>query len=796
MTLVWQAAIWCVLGTAGRETVLLDFYADWCGPCRAMTPLIEQLARRGYPVRKINIDQHPDLAARFGVRAVPCFVMLVNGREVGREVGQTSLARLEQLCLLGRAANPPASDGSRNPSVGGLFAGGPVRQNPSGASAPGIASGADLTGPAPSGPARTSMTKDGLPIPVVHLGTAKQCGQQGAAGNLLAGFGQGNPSAGNLSAARAIGGGNGSFTSGHASSSASTPSAGAGLPNGSLGSVGGICSGIGAQQGLSPEATSGMTFAGTPADAGPTGPRLPGTPSPPTAPAGRLPTATVTEQDLVASTVRLRVYHGGSLSHGSGTIIDARQGEALILTCGHLFRESRGTGQIEVDLFGPSPAQKVPGRLIAWNEERDLGLLSIRTSRPVRAARVAPIGYPLKKGLLVFTVGCDHGQMPTVRKTWIVSINRYLGPPNLQVADQPVSGRSGGGLFTQEGYLIGVCNAADPADREGLFSSLPAIHAQLDEARLQFVYQQAPDVPGPMPGPNPTALAQNGLPSSPSDVPGAAGGDCNLLTTGGSAGLDLASLPGAPGRSASPGAPLGNGVPSGRSGPTASGVFGPAEASEAHGPPEGGSSSLGAPENLVSVPTGRAVPSQTMSPGLCENRGSAPSGGGPLMEMAALLRGGTGRPKAPQAAPGGPNQAVLPVLTDRHAATQPMLVGSPANPGGRAAQNIGSLESGPPGGLRAEESALLAELARHRRQGAEVIFIVRPTDDPHARSEIFVLQDASPELLARLGVTGKTPAVRETSLVVENQPNAPASLAGSNAGSGSLPLPPPTPGHP
>jgi|GEM_PF-199573 len=768
MTLVWQAAIWCVLGTAGRETVLLDFYADWCGPCRAMTPLIEQLARRGYPVRKINIDQHPDLAARFGVRAVPCFVMLVNGREVGREVGQTSLARLEQLCLLGRAANPPASDGSRNPSVGGLFAGGPVRQNPSGASAPGIASGADLTGPAPSGPARTSMTKDGLPIPVVHLGTAKQCGQQGAAGNLLAGFGQGNPSAGNLSAARAIGGGNGSFTSGHASSSASTPSAGAGLPNGSLGSVGGICSGIGAQQGLSPEATSGMTFAGTPADAGPTGPRLPGTPSPPTAPAGRLPTATVTEQDLVASTVRLRVYHGGSLSHGSGTIIDARQGEALILTCGHLFRESRGTGQIEVDLFGPSPAQKVPGRLIAWNEERDLGLLSIRTSRPVRAARVAPIGYPLKKGLLVFTVGCDHGQMPTVRKTWIVSINRYLGPPNLQVADQPVSGRSGGGLFTQEGYLIGVCNAADPADREGLFSSLPAIHAQLDEARLQFVYQQAPDVPGPMHGPNPAALAQHSLPSSPSGVPGPPGGDCNLPAPGGSAGVDLAALPRASGRSASPNAALGNGVPSGRPGPANSDTVGARETPETIG-------------SAAEVST---------SPGSSENRLSAPSGGGPLMELVALLRGGTGRPTAAAEGLAGPNQPLPSALTDRHTPSQPMPVGFPAKPGESPDRNIASLESGSAGGLRPEESALLTELARRRRQGAEVIFIVRPTDDPHARSEIFVLHDASPELLARLGATGKTPAIRETSLVVGTEPNTPASLAGSNPGSGGSGTPP------
>jgi thiol-disulfide isomerase/thioredoxin len=769
MALVWQAAVWCVLGTTGGETVLLDFYADWCGPCRAMAPLLEQLARRGYPIRKINIDQHPDLAARFGVRAVPCFVMLVNGREVGREVGQISLARLEQLCLLGRA-NPPAPGAFGNPEAGGVLAGGPGRQTPPETPASGIASGAGLSEPPPSGPARTPMTKDGLPIPVVHLGTPREPGGQAAAGNLLAGDGQGNPSGSNPSAVWPGGWGNGSFASGQSRpADGNHPSSRPDSASGSLGSAGERASGIGRQQGLAGEPSGLIRSAG--AEAGPTGPQLPATSPAPTTPGDRLPTATVSEQDLLASTVRIRVYHGGSLSHGSGTIIDARQGEALILTCGHLFRESQGAGQIEVDLFGPSPAQKVPGRLIAWNEERDLGLLSIRTPGPVRAARVAPVGYPLKKGLLVFSVGCDHGQLPTVRKTWIVSINRYLGAPNLQVADQPVSGRSGGGLFTQEGYLIGVCNAADPADREGLFSALPAIHAQLDEARLQFVYQQTPDVPGQMPGPNPATLAQHSLPSSPSGVSGAVQGDRNLPAPGESVGTDLAALPPGPGRSALPGAPSGTRVPSGRSGPGDSETFGPRESSEAIGPTAGIST----------------------APGPSENRLSAPSGGGPLMELAALLRDGTGSPSAGAASLAGPNRAEL---TDRHAPSQPRPVESPTKPGGSADRNMASVESGSAGGLRAEESALLAELARRRRQGAEVIFIVRPTDDPHASSEIFVLHDASPELLARLGATGKTPAIRETSLVVGPQPKAPAFLEGPNGGSDGPGAPPPAPVQP
>jgi hypothetical protein len=63
----------------------------------------------------------------------------------------------------------------------------------------------------------------------------------------------------------------------------------------------------------------------------------------------------------------------------------------------------------------------------------------------------------------------------------------------LQVAGLPVQGRSGGGLFSTSGQLIGVCNAADPADQEGLFAAASTIHAQLDQAGLASVYQRGPE---------------------------------------------------------------------------------------------------------------------------------------------------------------------------------------------------------------------------------------------------------------------------------------------------------------
>ena len=96
-----------ITGGGSGETVLLDFYADWCGPCRSMMPTVEQLAANGYPVRRMNVDQYHDLAQRFGITSIPCFVMIVDGKEAGRVVGPTSIGRLEQLCSLGRAPAPP-----------------------------------------------------------------------------------------------------------------------------------------------------------------------------------------------------------------------------------------------------------------------------------------------------------------------------------------------------------------------------------------------------------------------------------------------------------------------------------------------------------------------------------------------------------------------------------------------------------------------------------------------------------------------------------------------------------------
>lgn len=89
LVLLWGAAAACA------QTTLLDFYCDSCGPCREMAPAVDALARDGYAVQRINVSANRELAARFNVTSIPCFVVIERGREVDRVVGLTTVERLK-----------------------------------------------------------------------------------------------------------------------------------------------------------------------------------------------------------------------------------------------------------------------------------------------------------------------------------------------------------------------------------------------------------------------------------------------------------------------------------------------------------------------------------------------------------------------------------------------------------------------------------------------------------------------------------------------------------------------------
>ena len=82
-----------------ENPVLIDFYADWCGPCKMVSPIVEQLAKEHEDVKvvKINIDDNQELAVNFGVTAIPTLIVVKNGEEVTRTVGVASKSEIEAM---------------------------------------------------------------------------------------------------------------------------------------------------------------------------------------------------------------------------------------------------------------------------------------------------------------------------------------------------------------------------------------------------------------------------------------------------------------------------------------------------------------------------------------------------------------------------------------------------------------------------------------------------------------------------------------------------------------------------
>ena len=79
-----------------EKTVLLDFYADWCGPCRMVSPLVDEIAEENpqFLVGKINIDDEPELAQQFGINTIPTLLVMKNGEVVNQSVGARPKAQI------------------------------------------------------------------------------------------------------------------------------------------------------------------------------------------------------------------------------------------------------------------------------------------------------------------------------------------------------------------------------------------------------------------------------------------------------------------------------------------------------------------------------------------------------------------------------------------------------------------------------------------------------------------------------------------------------------------------------
>ena len=82
-----------------NKPVLLDFYADWCGPCRMVGPIVSEIAneRSDVKVGKVNVDEQPELAAQFQVMSIPMLAVIKNGKLENQVVGYRSKEQIEAM---------------------------------------------------------------------------------------------------------------------------------------------------------------------------------------------------------------------------------------------------------------------------------------------------------------------------------------------------------------------------------------------------------------------------------------------------------------------------------------------------------------------------------------------------------------------------------------------------------------------------------------------------------------------------------------------------------------------------
>ena len=79
-----------------KEKVLVDFWASWCGPCKMMGPIVEELSEN-YNVCKVNVDNEEELARKYNISSIPCLILFENGEEKTRSIGLKPKEELEKL---------------------------------------------------------------------------------------------------------------------------------------------------------------------------------------------------------------------------------------------------------------------------------------------------------------------------------------------------------------------------------------------------------------------------------------------------------------------------------------------------------------------------------------------------------------------------------------------------------------------------------------------------------------------------------------------------------------------------
>ncbi len=195
---------------------------------------------------------------------------------------------------------------------------------------------------------------------------------------------------------------------------------------------------------------------------------------------------------MLASSVRIRVSDANGVYFGSGVVIESGRGKSIVLTCGHILRDVKEESRIEVDVFDGNRSHIYRGTIVKYNLESDLGLVAVETRFPAHVSPIASAEGGVRPGESVVSIGCSQGELPSVERLRVTMLNRYVGPDTIECTGVPGQGRSGGGLFTTHGSVVGICTNADPRDHRGVYAGLKPIHELLRAAGFENLIPEAP----------------------------------------------------------------------------------------------------------------------------------------------------------------------------------------------------------------------------------------------------------------------------------------------------------------
>jgi hypothetical protein len=171
--------------------------------------------------------------------------------------------------------------------------------------------------------------------------------------------------------------------------------------------------------------------------------------------------------------VTVRITIGNRFALCSGTIVKSDESRSLVLTCAHPFRQNP---PIWVDAYR--------AELIDIDYTGDVALLSITPHHKLHVTKVVPRRWHVKRGMLMIAAGFPEDRDLEVFKTVVLQPSHII-PTNLaytgiECTRRPEQGRSGGGLFTSDFYLVGVCNFAEYPQNRGVYCVTESIYKILE----------------------------------------------------------------------------------------------------------------------------------------------------------------------------------------------------------------------------------------------------------------------------------------------------------------------------